>query len=93
MEKEKFESINKTFNYTPNSVFTNQWSSLAFGIGMVVVPLIYPFGLRIRCSYIVAYSIVNNSCNRRDIASVVYFAEYAEGQSVDCTRRNNQGRR
>lgn len=34
MEKEKFESINKTFNYTPNSVFTNQWSSLAFGIGM-----------------------------------------------------------
>lgn len=41
MEKEKFESINKTFNYTPNSVFTNQWSSLAFGIGMVVVPLIF----------------------------------------------------
>lgn len=48
MEKEKFESVNKTFNYTPNSVFTNQWSSLAFGIGMVVVPLIWPFGLRIR---------------------------------------------
>ena len=35
MEKEKFESINKTFNYTPNSVFTNQWSSLAFGIGIL----------------------------------------------------------
>lgn len=59
MEKEKFESINKTFNYTPNSVFTNQWSSLAFGIGMVVVPLIYPFGLRIRRVHILSPAVLS----------------------------------
>ena len=59
MEKEKFESINKTFNYTPNSVFTNQWSSLAFGIGMVVVPLIYPFGLRIRRVHILSPTVLS----------------------------------
>ena len=45
---EKFQSVHKTFSYTPKSALTNQWSSLAFGIGMVIVPLIYPFGLRIR---------------------------------------------
>ena len=43
---EKFQSVHKTFSYTPKSALTNQWSSLAFGIGMVIVPLIYPFGLR-----------------------------------------------
>lgn len=59
MEKEKFESINKTFNNTPNSVFTNQWSSLAFGIGMVVVPLIYPFGLRIRRVHILSPTVLS----------------------------------
>ena len=58
MEKEKFESVNKTFNYTPNSVFTNQWSSLAFGIGMVVVPLIWPFGLRIRRVHILSPAVL-----------------------------------
>ena len=40
---EKFQSVHKTFSYTPKSALTNQWSSLAFGIGMVIVPLIYPF--------------------------------------------------
>ena len=59
MEKEKFESVNKTFNYTPNSVFTNQWSSLAFGIGMVVVPLIWPFGLRIRRVHILSPAVLS----------------------------------
>lgn len=59
MEKEKFGSINKTFNYTPNSVFTNQWSSLAFGIGMVVVPLICPFGLRIRRVHILSPTVLS----------------------------------
>ena len=49
MEQEKkFESVQKTFNYTPRSALSNQWVTLAFGIGMVVVPLIHPFGLRIR---------------------------------------------
>ena len=49
MEQEKkFESVQKTFNYTPKSALSNQWVSLAFGIGMIVVPLIHPFGLRIR---------------------------------------------
>ena len=43
---EKFTSVHKTFSYTPQSALTNQWSNLAFGIGMVVVPLIYPFGDR-----------------------------------------------
>ncbi len=41
---EKFKSVHKTFSYTPQSALTNQWSSLAFGIGMIVVPLIYPLG-------------------------------------------------
>lgn len=41
---EKFKSVHQTFSYTPPSAWTNQWSSLAFGIGMIVVPLIYPFG-------------------------------------------------
>lgn len=41
---EKFTSVHKTFSYTPQSALTNQWSNLAFGIGMVVVPLIYPLG-------------------------------------------------
>ena len=48
---EKFQSVHKTFSYTPKSALTNQWSSLAFGIGMVIVPLIYPFGLRIDFDY------------------------------------------
>ena len=48
MEQKKFESVQKTFNYTPKSALSNQWVSLAFGIGMIVVPLIHPFGLRIR---------------------------------------------
>ena len=49
MEQEKkFESVQKSFNYTPKSALSNQWVTLAFGIGMVVIPLIYPFGLRIR---------------------------------------------
>ena len=51
---EKFKSVHKTFSYTPQSALTNQWSSLAFGIGMVVVPLIYPFGLRIRRAVILS---------------------------------------
>ena len=49
MEQEKkFESVQKTFNYTPRSALSNQWVTLAFGIGMIVVPLIHPFGLSIR---------------------------------------------
>ena len=51
---EKFQSVHKTFSYTPKSALTNQWSSLAFGIGMVIVPLIYPFGLRIRRAVILS---------------------------------------
>ena len=51
---EKFKSVHKTFSYTPQSALTNQWSSLAFGIGMIVVPLIYPFGLRIRRAVILS---------------------------------------
>lgn len=35
---EKFQSVHKTFSYTPKSALTNQWSSLAFGIGMVINP-------------------------------------------------------
>ena len=48
MEKERFESVHRTFDYTPGSIFTNQWSNLAFGIGMIVVPAVWPFGIRIR---------------------------------------------
>ena len=51
---EKFTSVHKTFSYTLQSALTNQWSNLAFGIGMVVVPLISPFGLRIRRAVILS---------------------------------------
>lgn len=47
MENKPFETLHKSFNYTPGSMFTNQWSNLAFGIGMIVVPAIWPFGIRI----------------------------------------------
>lgn len=48
MEKQRFERVQQTFNYTPGSIFTNRLSGLAFGAGMIVVPLIYHFGLRSR---------------------------------------------
>lgn len=35
------------FNYTPSNPFSGSLSSLAFGVGMVVVPLVWPFGIRI----------------------------------------------
>lgn len=54
MEKERFESIQKTFNYTPKSIFTNRLTNLAYGIGMIVVPLVYPFGIRIRKTQILS---------------------------------------
>ena len=59
MEKEKFENVQKTYNYTPRSVFTNQLSNLAFGIGMVVVPAIWPFGLRIRRLQILSPTVLS----------------------------------
>ena len=48
MENKPFERIQRSFNYTPASILTNQWSNLAFGIGMIVIPAIFPFGIRIR---------------------------------------------
>lgn len=48
MENKPLERIPRSFNYTPPSAFTNQWSNLAFGVGMIVVPALFPFGLRIR---------------------------------------------
>ena len=48
MEKEQFKRIQRSFNYTPASIFTNQWSNIAFGVGMIVVPAVMPFGIRIR---------------------------------------------
>lgn len=59
MEQERFTSIHKTFNYTPGSIFTNQWSNLAFGIGMIVVPAIWPFGLRIRRLHILSPAVLS----------------------------------
>ena len=35
------------FNYTPTNPFSGSLSSLAIGAGMVIVPLVYPFGIRI----------------------------------------------
>ena len=35
------------FSYTPSNPFCGSVSSLAIGAGMVVVPLVYPFGIRI----------------------------------------------
>ena len=37
----------KTFNYAPASPIKDQLTMLAVSAGMIVVPLIYPFGLRI----------------------------------------------
>ena len=48
MESKPFERIQRSFNYTPASIFTNQWSNLAFGVGMIVIPALFPFGIRIR---------------------------------------------
>lgn len=48
MENKNFERIQRSFNYTPASIFTNQWSNLAFGVGMIVIPALFPFGIRIR---------------------------------------------
>ena len=48
MENLPFERIQRSFSYSPESIFTNQWSNLAFGIGMIVIPALFPFGLRIR---------------------------------------------
>lgn len=59
MERERFGSIHKTFNYTPKSVFTNKLTNLAFGVGMIVVPLIFPFGLRIRRAYILSPEVLS----------------------------------
>lgn len=59
MEQERFTSIHKTFNYTPGSIFTNLWSNLAFGIGMIVVPAICPFGLRIRRLHILSPAVLS----------------------------------
>lgn len=35
------------FNYTPRNPFRGSVTSLAFGAGMVVIPLLSPFGIRI----------------------------------------------
>lgn len=48
MENKSFERIQRSFNYTPASIFTNQWSNLAFGVGMIVIPVLFSFGIRIR---------------------------------------------
>ncbi len=48
METQNTRSAGRRFGYTPASIFTNQLSNLAFGLGMVVVPLVFPFGVRIR---------------------------------------------
>lgn len=57
MKKEKFENVQRTYNYTPRSIFTNQLSNIAFGIGMVIVPLIWSFGLRIRRLQIISPTV------------------------------------
>ena len=59
METEKLENVQRKFEYTPKSALTNQWSSLAFGMGMIIVPLIYPFGLRIRRAYILSPGVLS----------------------------------
>ena len=48
METQNTRSAGRRFGYTPASIFTIQLSNLAFGLGMVVVPLVFPFGVRIR---------------------------------------------
>ena len=35
------------FNYTPTNPFSGSLSSLAIGAGMVIVPVVYPFGIHI----------------------------------------------
>ena len=56
-QTEEFEMLRKTYTYEPATIFTNQLSNLAFGIGMVVVPMICPFGLRIRRAYILSPAV------------------------------------
>lgn len=56
-QTEELEMLRKTYTYEPATIFTNQLSNLAFGIGMVVVPMICPFGLRIRRAYILSPAV------------------------------------
>lgn len=58
MEKERFESMHKTFNYTPKSAFTNQWSNMAYGIGMIVVPLLLSLKVRTQWFHLQAASVL-----------------------------------
>lgn len=37
----------KTFNYSPTGLFTGRLTNLGIALCMIVVPLVYPFGLRI----------------------------------------------
>lgn len=57
MEKQRFGSVHKTFNYTPKIIFTNRLTNLAYAIGMIVVPLVYPFGIRIRRAEILSAEV------------------------------------
>ena len=59
-KRKNFREHKQNRSITLQTVFlTNQWSSLAFGIGMVVVPLIYPFGLRIRRVHILSPTVLS----------------------------------
>ena len=48
MENKPFERIHGLFTTPPACIFTNPWSSPAFGVGVFVLPALFPFGLRIR---------------------------------------------
>ena len=86
---EKFQSVHKTFSYTPKSALTNQWSSLAFGIGMVIVPLIYPFGLRIRRAVILSPEVLVYDFDYLwGAAAFNDILQYTQGTGIGCTGRN-----
>ena len=56
----------KTFNYAPASPIKDNITMLAVSVGMVVVPLVYPFGIRIGSTRILGpYEYCHCFYNRR----------------------------
>ena len=84
---EKFQSVHKTFSYTPKSALTNQWSSLAFGIGMVIVPLIYPT-YQTGC-HPLSRSLVYDFDYLWGAAAFNDILQYTQGTGIGCTGRNH----
>ena len=94
MENKPYERTQRSFNYTPASIFTNQWSNLAFGVGMIVIPAIFPFRPPYPTSaYSLACGILDDSdCGRR-AAALLHLAKHAQCPGAEGSGRSSHRRR